>query len=173
MDWVVPHQASGPGLELLPRLGFRADRIVNIVGQYGNCVAASLPMALAHVAATGRLHRGQRVAAAGARRGTQRGRRPSALVSDPSSYARFRPGLTSRGIRNSLFDMRTTLDLPEPLVEEARRALGFKSKTDTVVVSLQELVRRKRLEELKGLLGQVRLEIDIPASRRRPRRRRR
>ncbi|MBI4161049.1 MAG: type II toxin-antitoxin system VapB family antitoxin [Acidobacteria bacterium] len=66
--------------------------------------------------------------------------------------------------------MRTTLDLPEPLIVEARRLLGFKSKTDTVVVSLQELVRRKRLEELKGLLGQVRLVLDIPASRRRPRR---
>jgi len=67
--------------------------------------------------------------------------------------------------------MRTTLDLPEPLIEEARRLLGFKSKTDTVVVSLQELVRKKRIEELKTLLGKVKLEIDIPRSRRRPRRR--
>lgn len=69
--------------------------------------------------------------------------------------------------------MRTTLDLPESLLEEARQALGFKSKTDTVVVSLQELVRRRRLEELKSLLGRVRLEIDLPASRRRPKRARR
>jgi hypothetical protein len=29
--------------------------------------------------------------------------------------------------------MRTTLDLPEDLREEARRVLGFKSKTDTIV----------------------------------------
>jgi len=29
--------------------------------------------------------------------------------------------------------MRTTLDIPEPLIEEARMLLGFKSKTDTVV----------------------------------------
>jgi Arc/MetJ family transcription regulator len=65
--------------------------------------------------------------------------------------------------------MRTTLDIPADLIEEARRALGFKSKTDTVVVSLRELIRRKRLEELRDLLGKVRLEIDIPASRRRPR----
>jgi hypothetical protein len=67
--------------------------------------------------------------------------------------------------------MRTTLDLPEPLVEEARRLLGFKSKTDTVVVSLQELVRRKRVDELKSMLGKVKLEIDLPKSRRRPRKR--
>lgn len=65
--------------------------------------------------------------------------------------------------------MRTTLDLPEPLIDEARRLLGFKSKTDTVVLSLQELVRRKRIEELKSLLGKVKLELDLPRSRRRPR----
>ena len=65
--------------------------------------------------------------------------------------------------------MRTTLDLPEPLIEEARRLLGFKSKTDTVVVSLQELVRRKRIEELKSMLGKVQLDLDLPRSRRRPR----
>ena len=61
VDWVVPHQASGPGLALLPRMGFPAERIVNIVGQYGNCVAASIPMALAHLAASGRMRRGDRV----------------------------------------------------------------------------------------------------------------
>lgn len=68
--------------------------------------------------------------------------------------------------------MRTTLDIPEELIEEARHLLGFKSKTDTVVLSLRELVRRRRIEELKDLMGSVRLEIDLPASRRRPRRRR-
>jgi hypothetical protein len=65
--------------------------------------------------------------------------------------------------------MRTTLDIPEPLIEEARQLLGFKSKTDTVVLSLQELIRRKRIEELKEMMGKVRLEIDVPKSRRRPR----
>lgn len=67
--------------------------------------------------------------------------------------------------------MRTTLDLPEELVEEARRLLGFKSKTDTVVVSLRELIRRRRIEELKQLAGTIELEIDLPRSRRRTRRR--
>jgi len=66
--------------------------------------------------------------------------------------------------------MRTTLDIPQALIEEARRLLGFKSKTDTVVLSLQELIRRRRIEELKAIMGTVRLEIDLPASRRRPRR---
>ena len=67
--------------------------------------------------------------------------------------------------------MRTTLDIPEPLIEEARRLLGFKSKTETVVLSLKELIRRKRIDELKDMLGSVKLEIDLPRSRRRPPRR--
>jgi Arc/MetJ family transcription regulator len=64
--------------------------------------------------------------------------------------------------------MRTTLDIPEPLLEEARKLLGFKSKTDTVIPSLRELVRRRRVEELKHLLGHVKLDIDVPKTRRRP-----
>ena len=67
--------------------------------------------------------------------------------------------------------MRTTLDLPEELIEEARKLLGFKSKTDTVVVSLRELIRRRRIDELKDLAGKIELKIDLPESRRRPRRR--
>jgi Arc/MetJ family transcription regulator len=65
--------------------------------------------------------------------------------------------------------MRTTLDLPDRLLEEARAALGFTSKTDTVVLALRELIRRKRLDELKALMGSVRLDVDVPKSRRRPR----
>jgi len=65
--------------------------------------------------------------------------------------------------------MRTTLDLPDDLLQEAQRLLGFKSKTDVVVLSLRELVRRRRLEGLKELLGAVTLDIDVPRSRRRPR----
>ena len=61
--------------------------------------------------------------------------------------------------------MRTTLDLPEALLEEARTALGFKSKTDTIVLALRELVRRHRLEELKALMGRVELDVDTPRSR--------
>jgi Arc/MetJ family transcription regulator len=64
--------------------------------------------------------------------------------------------------------MRTTLDLPEDLLDEARVALGFKSKTDTIILALRELVRRQRLEELKALMGRVRLDVDTARSRRRP-----
>ncbi len=65
--------------------------------------------------------------------------------------------------------MRTTLDLPDYLVEEARKALGFKSKTDTVVHALREVVRRSRADDLKALLGKVEFEFDPTELRRRDR----
>ncbi len=64
--------------------------------------------------------------------------------------------------------MRTTLDIPEDLLEEARQLLHYKSKTDTVIASLREFIRKRRIEKLKDLMGAVELEIDTQASRRRP-----
>jgi hypothetical protein len=64
--------------------------------------------------------------------------------------------------------MRTTLDLPETLIEEAQAALGGSSKTDTIIFALRDVVRRKRIDELKSLLGRVQLDVDLAHSRRRP-----
>ncbi len=68
--------------------------------------------------------------------------------------------------------MRTSLILPEALIDEARKSLGFTSKTDTVVYALREVVRRSRSEELKALLGKVTFEFDPSALRKRDRARR-
>ena len=56
--------------------------------------------------------------------------------------------------------MRTTLDLPDGLVEEAREAIGYKSKTDTVVFALKEVIRRKRKDELKDFITKWEFESD-------------
>ena len=67
--------------------------------------------------------------------------------------------------------MRTTLDLPDELIQHARDAMGFKSKTDTVVFALRELIRRQRLDELKSLMGRIQFDFDPTATRKRDRRR--
>jgi len=67
--------------------------------------------------------------------------------------------------------MRTTLDLPESLVDDARAVLGFKSKTDTVVHALKEVVRRSKTEELKALFGKVTFDVDPATLRGKPARR--
>ena len=59
-----------------------------------------------------------------------------------------------------MFCMRTTLHLPVSLIDEAREALGFRSKTDTVVYALREVVRRSRADQLKALVGKVQFEFD-------------
>jgi Arc/MetJ family transcription regulator len=61
--------------------------------------------------------------------------------------------------------MRTTLDLPDNLVDDAREVLGFKSKTDTVVYALREVVRRGHVEGLKALFGKVHIDLDLDKAR--------
>lgn len=58
VDLVVPHQASGAGVKAVRRYGFATERVVDVVATQGNCVAASLPMALATAHEAGRLERG-------------------------------------------------------------------------------------------------------------------
>lgn len=62
IDWVVPHQASGHAVAILnARFGFRAEQVVSNLAVRGNCVAASIPLALAEAVTAGRITRGQRV----------------------------------------------------------------------------------------------------------------
>lgn len=61
VDLVVPHQMSGPGIQAFRRVGVSDEQLVDIVGTYGNCVAASLPMALAIAKEEGRLREGSKV----------------------------------------------------------------------------------------------------------------
>ncbi|MFT4626031.1 MAG: 3-oxoacyl-[acyl-carrier-protein] synthase-3 [Myxococcota bacterium] len=61
VDLVVPHQASGPALDTLSRFGLPQDRVIRVVDRYGNCIAASLPMALHTAVEEGRLERGMTV----------------------------------------------------------------------------------------------------------------
>jgi hypothetical protein len=68
--------------------------------------------------------------------------------------------------------MRTTLDLPDGLVEEARTAIGFKSKTDTVIYALKEIIRRKQLNQLKEFIPRMHFEFDPTEIRKKDRRRR-
>jgi 3-oxoacyl-[acyl-carrier-protein] synthase-3 len=61
IDLVIPHQASALGLRYLrERLGFPAEKVVDILAERGNQVSASMPSALHEAIAGGRLRRGER-----------------------------------------------------------------------------------------------------------------
>lgn len=61
IDLIVPHQTSLSGMRVLEKLGIPEHKIVNILADYGNCVAASIPLALSIAEKEGRIQRGDRV----------------------------------------------------------------------------------------------------------------
>lgn len=63
--------------------------------------------------------------------------------------------------------MRTTLDLPEPLIVEAMKASRHCTKTAVIVAALEDLVRKSRIQELQKFRGKVDLEIDLDTLRKR------
>jgi 3-oxoacyl-[acyl-carrier-protein] synthase-3 len=61
-DAVVPHQASKMGLDaVVDRFGFRRDQLITNLATRGNCIAASIPLALAEAIDEGRIRRGDRL----------------------------------------------------------------------------------------------------------------
>ena len=59
VDWVIPHQASGKAVDAyISTGGFSKEKVVSIISEFGNCVAASVPMAFATAVQDGRIKRG-------------------------------------------------------------------------------------------------------------------
>ena len=57
--------------------------------------------------------------------------------------------------------MRTTLDLPEKLLNEAMKVTQTKTKTGVLVLALEELVRKTKISDLKNYKGTIDLEINL------------
>ena len=58
-------------------------------------------------------------------------------------------------------DMRTTLDLPEELLNEAMQATNIKTKTKVITIALEEMVRKSKISALKKYKGKIKLDIDL------------
>jgi len=61
--------------------------------------------------------------------------------------------------------MRTTLDLPEDLINEAMKATRIKTKTKVIIIALEDLVRKTKISGLKQFKGKLDLDIDMDAIR--------
>ena len=57
--------------------------------------------------------------------------------------------------------MRTTLDLPEDLLQEAMKATHIQTKTKVIITALEELVRKSKISGLKKFKGKVDLDVDL------------
>jgi Arc/MetJ family transcription regulator len=56
--------------------------------------------------------------------------------------------------------MRTTVDIDPELLAEAMRLTGVETKKEVIGLSLAELVRRRRIEELIAMAGTMDLDLD-------------
>jgi 3-oxoacyl-[acyl-carrier-protein] synthase III len=66
IDALVPHQASGHGVHgISSRLGFTPEQLIYNLPLRGNCIAASIPLALTEAVEAKRIQRGDRVLLAG------------------------------------------------------------------------------------------------------------
>ncbi len=63
--------------------------------------------------------------------------------------------------------MRTTLDLPDVLVQAAMKVSQQKTKTAAIITALQDLVRKNRLQALRQFRGRVDIDLDLNAVRKR------
>ncbi len=63
--------------------------------------------------------------------------------------------------------MRTTLDLPQGLIEEAMNVSHVKTKTALIIRALEEFIRQNKIAKIKQYQGQVDLDIDLDALRNR------
>ena len=57
--------------------------------------------------------------------------------------------------------MRTTLDLPKELIDEGMNVSQQKTKTALIIEALEELIRKKKIQQLKDYKGKVSLDIDL------------
>jgi len=63
--------------------------------------------------------------------------------------------------------MRTTLDLPTSLIEEAMALTHIQTKTDLIKTALQNLIQKEKIKDIKHFYGKVDLNIDLDSMRKR------
>ena len=54
--------------------------------------------------------------------------------------------------------MRTTVDIPEKLLEDVVKLTGEKSKSKALAKALEEYIRKKRIDELWSMAGKLDLD---------------
>ena len=57
--------------------------------------------------------------------------------------------------------MRTTLDLPESLINEAMKLSHLKTKTALIITALESFIRKNKIKEIKKFKGKVDLDINL------------
>ncbi len=57
--------------------------------------------------------------------------------------------------------MRTTLDLPETLIDEAMALTHSQTKTDLIKTALINLIQKEKIKDIKKYYGKIDLDINL------------
>ncbi|MDR1150632.1 MAG: type II toxin-antitoxin system VapB family antitoxin [Clostridiales bacterium] len=63
--------------------------------------------------------------------------------------------------------MRTTLELPDVLVNEAIKLTGISKKTELIKYALENIIQREKVKELANYFGRINLDINLDKLRKR------
>ena len=63
--------------------------------------------------------------------------------------------------------MRTTLDLPETLIDEAMMLTNIQTKTEVIKTALMNLIQKEKIKDIKKFYGKLDLAIDMNDMRKR------
>lgn len=63
--------------------------------------------------------------------------------------------------------MRTTLDIPEDLVNEAMKITRCRTKTEVIKIALENIIQKNNIQSLKKFRGKIDLDISLDALRKR------
>ena len=63
--------------------------------------------------------------------------------------------------------MRTTLDIPEELIDEAMQITNAKTKTAVIKIALENIVRQEQYSKLLNYHGKIDIEVDLNSLRNR------
>jgi hypothetical protein len=63
--------------------------------------------------------------------------------------------------------MRTTLDIPENLINEAMMLTKITTKTDLIKTALENLIQKEKIKDLKKYFGKIDLDVDLDVLRQR------
>jgi len=63
--------------------------------------------------------------------------------------------------------MRTTIDIPEELINEAMKVTGKNTKTEVIKDALKNLIQKEKIKDIKKYYGTIQLDIDLNRIRKR------
>ncbi|MFW5879338.1 MAG: type II toxin-antitoxin system VapB family antitoxin [bacterium] len=63
--------------------------------------------------------------------------------------------------------MRTTLDIPQKLIEDAMSITHAKTKTELIKMALENIIKQEKIKNIKKYHGKLSLDIDLDNLRKR------